>query len=336
MTVKETTMLKTRKVTGVAPWPIMLLVGEPKTGKTHTAASMAASPSFGRVLMIEIGERSADAYGALFPELETMENPVRTWRELQAAVDSAVADPTFNSGDQEHPNVLIVDSMSEAWAELRSTADRDAVARFVKRNKNADIPADLKLGMDQWNSLNSAHGKLLHSLTKFNGLVVLTARGGWVSVMDSNGQPTKDKTWKTEGNRKLEFAATATIRCESPGVATLRGMTSPGAEPVPATGIACPEDQNPIEWVLSRLPGRGSFAVVELAAGLISTAHAKQAVVDACDGDTNKARAVWAANPLLAELGKDDSVDETFIAEVVAGIPAELERLAVVEDSGDE
>ena len=62
-------MLKTRKVTGVAPWPIMLIVGEPKTGKTHTAASMAASPSFGRVLMIEIGERSADAYGALFPEL---------------------------------------------------------------------------------------------------------------------------------------------------------------------------------------------------------------------------------------------------------------------------
>ncbi len=325
-------MFKTRKVSGVAPWPLLLVTGEPKSGKTHTACSMAGLPAFGRVVMLEVGERSADAYGALFPELETLDKPVRTWRDLQVAVDAAVADAEFNSGNQDRPNVLIIDSMSEAWAELRSTADREAISRFTRRNKGADIPADLKLGMDQWNALNSAHGKLLHSLTKFNGLVVLTARGGWVSVMDASGQPTRDKTFKTEGNRKLEFAATAILRCESPGVVTLRGMTSPGAEPIGVNGVECPTETNPIEWVLSRLPGRGSFEVVELPAGLISVAQAKQAVVDGCDGDRDKAKAVWAGNPLLADLGKDDSVDETFITDVVAGIPALLERLAVEVD----
>ena len=237
---------------------------------------MAGLPAFGRVVMLEVGERSADAYGALFPELETLDKPVRTWRDLQVAVDAAVVDTEFNSGNQDRPNVLIIDSMSEAWAELRSTADREAISRFTRRNKGADIP-----------------------------------------VMDASGQPTRDKTFKTEGNRKLEFAATAILRCESPGVVTLRGMTSPGAEPIGVNGVECPTETNPIEWALSRLPGRGSFEVVELPAGLISVAQAK---------------AVWAGNPLLADLGKDDSVDESFITDVVAGIPALLERLAVEVD----
>ena len=57
--------LKTRKPTGAVPWPLVLIEGEEKAGKTWACAEFTASPKVGRCFWIDLGEGAADEYGAI-------------------------------------------------------------------------------------------------------------------------------------------------------------------------------------------------------------------------------------------------------------------------------
>ena len=50
------TTRRTRKPTGKASWPLVLLAGREKCGKSYTASKLSASDLIDRTLYIEIGE----------------------------------------------------------------------------------------------------------------------------------------------------------------------------------------------------------------------------------------------------------------------------------------
>ncbi|MFJ2738508.1 hypothetical protein ACIO3O_02465 [Streptomyces sp. NPDC087440] len=57
--------LRTRKPTGVVPWPKILLEGEEKAGKSFTAAEFTGSKHTGQAYWLELGEDTADEYAAV-------------------------------------------------------------------------------------------------------------------------------------------------------------------------------------------------------------------------------------------------------------------------------
>src|SRR5690606_14747062 len=57
--------LQTRKPSGLPSWPILLLAGREKAGKSWAAVSASASPLVGRTLYIGIGEDDPDEYSII-------------------------------------------------------------------------------------------------------------------------------------------------------------------------------------------------------------------------------------------------------------------------------
>ena len=102
--------LKTRKPTGLAPWPITLVAGAEKAGKSWSAAEASGSDLIGRTLWIGIGEDDPDEY-ALIPgaNFEIVEH-AGTYRSILDELTNAVAEP---QGDK--PTLIVVDSMTRLW-----------------------------------------------------------------------------------------------------------------------------------------------------------------------------------------------------------------------------
>jgi len=59
--------LKTRKPTGLSAWPMILVDGIPKAGKSCMSYELSASDKVGRTFVFAIGERSVDEYQSLGP-----------------------------------------------------------------------------------------------------------------------------------------------------------------------------------------------------------------------------------------------------------------------------
>ncbi|MFD6811895.1 hypothetical protein, partial [Streptomyces anthocyanicus] len=57
--------LKTRKPTGIVPWPLVLIEGEEGSGKSYSAAEFSASDLIGQTYWIDLAEGSADEYAAI-------------------------------------------------------------------------------------------------------------------------------------------------------------------------------------------------------------------------------------------------------------------------------
>ena len=58
-----TMTLTTRKPTGLPAWPILLIAGVPKAGKSYACAAASASPLVGRTLWVPVGEDDPDELG---------------------------------------------------------------------------------------------------------------------------------------------------------------------------------------------------------------------------------------------------------------------------------
>lgn len=57
--------LTTRKPTGLPSWPILLIAGVPKAGKSYACAAASASPLVGRTLWVPVGEDDPDELGGI-------------------------------------------------------------------------------------------------------------------------------------------------------------------------------------------------------------------------------------------------------------------------------
>lgn len=206
--------LQTRKPTGAVPWPMILLEGGEKSGKSFSCAVLSASPKVGRTLWLDLNEGAADEYGAIpGARYEVIEHD-GTWPSIIGQVAAAKEEAERARDAGEKPVVLVIDSMTAEWDLLKAWAD--ARARKTDSNKRKlerDPNADIQISMNFWNDANSRHRQLMTMLMTFPGIVVVTARGKDVAALDDNGRPLEGKKeYRVEGNKNLGYDVSCWVR----------------------------------------------------------------------------------------------------------------------------
>lgn len=202
---------KTRKPSGRASFPLMLLAGQEGTGKTWAAVEATAMESVDRAFFIEMGESQADAYGAVpGADYEIIEHDgtIRNIREaLQWAAAQEPAEGKFN--------LLIVDSMTQIWELLKDTGQQEANRRA--RSKGRKVPEDgVTISPDLWVQVKDVWNGILNQCRQFPGPVVLTSRLDLVTAMDDKGNPTRDKQWKIQAERNLPYNCQVVLQARAP------------------------------------------------------------------------------------------------------------------------
>lgn len=224
--------LNTRKPTGLPPWPILLIAGMQKTGKSYAAAEASASDLIGRTLWLTIGEDEPDELGALDgARFEIVEHD-GTYRgilyTLAECVDTLAAD--------DKPGLIVVDSMTRLWNLLSDEAQARANDRARRKAEKYNRPVpeeDVTIGMDLWNAAKSRWDEVMNVLREHQGPSILTARLDLTAVVNSKGDPTPEKVWKVQAHKSLPWDVGAIVEMPEPGMAYLKGVRSLRM-PVPA------------------------------------------------------------------------------------------------------
>lgn len=281
--------MRTRRASGAAPWPVIAVTGEPKKGKSHLAFSTSEHPAFGRVAVIEVGERQADGYGQLFPDLEIVDPQPWDWKSFAAAVKACVTDPDFAAPDMDKPNVLVIDSLTAAHDMLRAAYDDVLMKRARKKFPNSDdIPLDMGRTPDIWNGIRNQVNELQGWLSRFPGVVLVTMIGRDKTVFE-NGNPTNRKEWAPEGPKDFDKFVSGTLRCLEPGKVQCDGATIPGS--AVGKGTPVPDGEHPVAWLLRQWPGR--FEMRTVAEPTVTASEAKTALVAQLGGDKEAAIRAW-------------------------------------------
>jgi hypothetical protein len=221
----------TRKPTGKTPWPILLLAGVEKAGKTYAAAEASASDLIGETYWITVGEDQPDEYGPL-GDFNIVEHD-GTYRGILGAVQWAASQP---AGDK--PNLIVLDSAGRVWNLLTDQAQETANERARRKGNAATDGAPI--AMDLWNIAKQRWNHILDALRDHNGPVILTARLDLVTVMDGD-KPTKEKQWKVQAEKNLPFEVGAIVQLRSFGDAYLTGVRSLRFRPKPNEYTPLPE-----------------------------------------------------------------------------------------------
>lgn len=209
-----TTALKTRPPTGRVAWPLILIEGQEKSGKSYAAAQLSASPKVGQTYWIDLGEGAADEYGAIPGTRYLVVEHDGSWRQLIAAVDAVREEAQRAADAGEPPVVLTIDSMTAEWDLLKDWAAsraKNSPANQKKLRENPDTEIDIS--MNYWNDANSRHRHLMTKLMTFPGIVVMTARGKEVAALDASGRPMNGKKgYSVEGQKNLAYDASVWVR----------------------------------------------------------------------------------------------------------------------------
>lgn len=206
------TVLKTRPPSGAVPWPLILIEGGEKAGKSWAIAELSASEKIGRTLWLDVGEGAGDEYGAIPGARYELIEHDGSWLSIMEQVKAARDEAQRAVDAGEKPVVLAIDSMTAEWEMLKDWVDGKARRREVNAKRLAKDPeAEVQITTDLWNLATARHKDLMRILMRFPGIVVITARGVDQVAME-NGQPTKNRTWKVEGQKALAFDASVWVR----------------------------------------------------------------------------------------------------------------------------
>ena len=226
------TALKTRRPTGRVPWPLILIEGGEKSGKSWACAQFSASTRTGQMYWIDLGEGSADEYGAIPGADYLVVDHDGTWASIQGAVDAVKAEAQRAAAAGEPPVVLVIDSMTAEWDHLKDWASDKARQRHNTKARKYGKPQlaadeEPKISMDLWNEAGARHRKLMTALMTFPGIVLVTARGKEVAAMDDKGSPIAgSKEYKVEGHKTLGFDVSCWIRLDRSKPGTVVGLRS--------------------------------------------------------------------------------------------------------------
>lgn len=224
--------LKTRLPTGRVPWPLILIEGGEKSGKSWACAQFSTSPRIGQMYWIDLGEGAADEYGAIPGAKYLVVEHDGTWAQIQGAVDAVKAEAARAAAAGEPPVVLVIDSMTAEWDLLKDWASDKARRRHeIKVRKYGAKPLgpdeEPKISMDLWNEAGARHRKLMTTLMTFPGIVLLTARGKEVAALDDAGKPIeRQREYKVEGHKTLGFDVSCWIRLDRSKPGTVIGVRS--------------------------------------------------------------------------------------------------------------
>jgi hypothetical protein len=213
---------RTRRPTGLPSNPVILLSGGDATGKTAQSVLLTASPRIGQAWMVQLNETDGDHYGAMVDHLD---RPVRydlldhngTWPDIMATLtqarDEAAALVAADPGGP--PPGLIFDSGSAEWAMLSAWAEaRARKSKAARRAVLEDPNAKIEIGPTYWNPATRRHNDLMAVLRSFPGVVIITARGKFVSEIGSDGNPVAGakKQWTIEAHKSLGHQVSAHVR----------------------------------------------------------------------------------------------------------------------------
>ncbi|WP_116211660.1 AAA family ATPase [Streptomyces olivoreticuli] len=214
MSQTTTPKLRTRKPTGIIPWPKILLEGEEKAGKSYVAAAFTGCEKTGQAYWLELGEDTADEYvnvpGANYVIIEHD----GTYREILGQLEAVHAEAKRAAAAEEPPVVLVIDSVSLLWRMLVNwTQERGRRSKSGQNALRADPDAEVKPGMLLWNDAGERWNRVMYLVRTMPAIVLLLARGKEVNAVDGNGDPIpKTKTWRVEGHKHLAFDATVWVR----------------------------------------------------------------------------------------------------------------------------
>lgn len=206
--------LKTRKPTGHPPWPMILVEGPEKSGKTWVALQFSGDKRIGRTWAMDLGEGSLDEYGAIpDADFEIIDHD-GTWRDIIGQLEAARDEARKDIAADELPPLLVVDTATAEWEMLKAWVDTRARRQKANIEKlRRDPDAEIKASRNLWNDCDARHRRFMTLLHTFPGIVILTARGKEVSATGKDGQPIQgEKDYRVEGNRNLGFEANAWIR----------------------------------------------------------------------------------------------------------------------------
>jgi hypothetical protein len=223
--------LETRKLTGIPPWPIVLLAGAEKVGKTWSAVEACMSPIVSGGLWFPLGEDDPDEY-ALIPGFDHDRFDLvmhdGTYRGLLAAFDKALKEERA-AKENTPPKVWVFDSSTRLWDMLGGMAQREMYERLARKAEQQKRPApdiEQKPSMDLWNVARDRWDHILDALRAHNGPAIITARMELTTVMNEKGEPTKDKAQKVQAQKMLPFDVGAVVEMPAKGETYLTGVRS--------------------------------------------------------------------------------------------------------------
>lgn len=206
--------LKTRKPTGIVPWPLLLIEGEEGAGKTYSAAQFSSSDRIGQMYWIDLDEGSADEYAAIEGANYLIIEHDGTYRDILEQVEAVHADARRAAGAGEPPVVLTIDSGSALWRMLTNwTYERGRRTRKNRALLHEDPDAAYDIGRNLWNDALERWNRIIYLLRTLPGISIVLARGKQVSATDDNGQPIQNKSeWKVAAQKDLGFDSTCWVR----------------------------------------------------------------------------------------------------------------------------
>ena len=209
--------LQTRKPTGLPSWPITLIGGVEGSGKSWKIVEASASAMIHRTLWIGCGEDDPDEYGIIDGARFEIVLHDGTYRGILAAVTAAVAEPV---GPNSEPNLIVVDSGSRFWEQLKDAAQDTALDRLIRKaqrnNRNANVPDDgATISPDLWNNARDRWYHVLNTLRSHQGPSVITSRLKITTVFE-NGEPTKEKMWDQKSQFDLPYDVGLYVQMRAP------------------------------------------------------------------------------------------------------------------------
>jgi hypothetical protein len=194
----------TRQPTGLPSWPIGLVAGVEKSGKTWKLVEASSSKLINRTFWIGVGEDDPDEYGILPGARFEIVQHDGTYRGILNALIGAAAQEPGSNGE---PNLIVLDSITRLWTLLCDSIQETQNERWAKKNQGKQIPDDgIRPTIDLWNLAKDRWGHCIDVLRKHQGPSLVTARLELISVME-DGQPTKEKWWKAGGEKNLVYEA---------------------------------------------------------------------------------------------------------------------------------
>lgn len=317
--VKTLPTLTTRKPTGKPAWPILLIAGAEKAGKTYSAAEASASDLIGRTLWVGVGEDDPDEYGALpGARFEIVEHD-GTYRGILAALTACAAQPAKPG----KPNLIVLDSATRLWDLLCDEQQHVANERAKRKAEKFNRPVpdeDATITMDQWNTAKQRWSHLIDTLRQHQGPSIVTARLENVTVLDEKGQPTTDRSWKVKAEKSLPYDVGCIVEMPKRGETYLAGVRSLRFKPDPAK----PDRGKYAEFTVDKL-----WRDLGLADGAGTRSHA------AIDPEDKPATAAEAARAELAALCDEHGWDRAEIAaefEKANDVPVKVASAVVVRE----
>lgn len=211
--------LKTRKPTGIVPWPLILVEGDEGAGKTYSAAEFSASKRIGQMYWIDLAEGSADEYAAIPGAKYLIIDHDGSYRDILEQIRAVYLEARRAAAAGEPPVVLSVDSGSSLWRMLKSwTNERARRSKSNAQRLQDDPDSSIDVGMNLWNDATERWLDVIHLLQTFPGIAIITARGKQITAIDDNGKPVTDnrgrvlKEWKVQAQKDLAFDSSVWVR----------------------------------------------------------------------------------------------------------------------------